>query len=171
VRTPISSPCAPIINAVANEASGCVGQRGMCPARRKVPAPVSRDKAVVVGAVGRRLTISDVCPFRLHPTLRPTGMGTGTKIVRPHFALRERESGEFRVSADEYRRHASECLKLMSTILDAAQRSLLLNMAAAWTDLAQRAEMKLPIPHEPKPSSSLVLQQKQPQRKADEDAG
>lgn len=76
-------------------------------------------------------------------------------------------------AADEYRRHASECLKLMSTIRDPAQRSVLVNMAAAWADLAERAEKKQPsdILQEPRPSSSVVLQQQQPQEKADEDKG
>jgi hypothetical protein len=46
-----------------------------------------------------------------------------------------------------------------------------MNMAAAWTDLAQRAEKNLPndILHEPKPSFSVVLQQQRPQRKTDEE--
>jgi len=76
-------------------------------------------------------------------------------------------------ATDKYRRLASECLKLMSTIHDPAHRSLLLNMAAAWTDLAHRAEKNQPhdIVCEPRPSSSVVLQQQQPQGKADKDEG
>jgi hypothetical protein len=75
------------------------------------------------------------------------------------------------VSAEEYRRYASECLQLMSATRDHSQRTILLDMAAAWTDLARQAEKNRAndIVYESPPAPSVPLQQQQPQRKADDD--
>src|SRR5215472_12489420 len=42
--------------------------------------------------------------------------------------------------AEQYRRHAAECLALSRTLTDFLNRTTLLNMAIAWTDLAEQAE-------------------------------
>jgi hypothetical protein len=73
--------------------------------------------------------------------------------------------GSPKVSAEKYRRHASECLKLLGAIRDPGHRSVLLKMASAWTDLAQNAEKNA----RSEVRASVVLQQQQPQEKADED--
>jgi hypothetical protein len=89
-------------------------------------------------------------------------------------ALRERRrSGEVPVSAEEYKRPASECLELMGAVRDHIQRTILLSMAVAWTELAQQAEKNQcnDIVYETPPSRSTALQQQQPQRKTDEDRG
>ena len=45
-------------------------------------------------------------------------------------------------SAEEYRRHAAECLSLAKIAENADDRSRLLQMAEAWRELAARLERK-----------------------------
>ncbi len=40
---------------------------------------------------------------------------------------------------DEYRQNASECLRLARSIAKASDRTVLVNMAQTWRDLADRA--------------------------------
>jgi hypothetical protein len=44
------------------------------------------------------------------------------------------------MSANEYRRHAAECLKCAFKAIDPETRSFLWRMAIAWSDLADQAE-------------------------------
>jgi hypothetical protein len=43
-------------------------------------------------------------------------------------------------SADKYRRHASECVRLAQAAQDASDKALLLRMAETWLRLAEQAE-------------------------------
>jgi hypothetical protein len=47
-------------------------------------------------------------------------------------------------SADEYRRHASECVRLAQEAQSAGDNSLLLRMAETWLRLAEQAEAREP---------------------------
>jgi hypothetical protein len=42
--------------------------------------------------------------------------------------------------AEQYRRHAAECLKLLPRVSDAHTRAMFSQMAAAWVNLAEQAE-------------------------------
>ena len=45
-------------------------------------------------------------------------------------------------SSDEYRRHASECVRLAQQAENANDKALLLRMAETWLRLAQQAESR-----------------------------
>jgi hypothetical protein len=47
-----------------------------------------------------------------------------------------------RLTPDECRRQASECLRLMRLTADAEQRAMLERMAATWTQMADGKEAK-----------------------------
>ena len=47
------------------------------------------------------------------------------------------------MSAEEYRRHAAECLRLSKISTESGTKSILLNMAVSWTTLAEQAEKNL----------------------------
>ena len=47
------------------------------------------------------------------------------------------------MSAQAYRRHAAECLKLSKTVSEPEAQATLRHMAIAWLDLAERAEKNL----------------------------
>ena len=47
-------------------------------------------------------------------------------------------------SAQEYRRHASECVRLAQEAQSASDKALLLRMAETWIRLAERAEERGP---------------------------
>jgi hypothetical protein len=47
-------------------------------------------------------------------------------------------------SADEYRRHASECVRLAQEAQTAGDKALLLRMAETWLRLAEQAETREP---------------------------
>ena len=47
-------------------------------------------------------------------------------------------------SADEYRRHASECVRLAQEAQTASDKALLLRMAETWLRLAEQAEAREP---------------------------
>jgi hypothetical protein len=66
------------------------------------------------------------------------------------------------MSAQAYRRHAADCLKLSNTVSDPQARVFLRRVAVAWTDLANQAEKNLrnDVLYE----SQVVLQQQQPQK-------
>jgi hypothetical protein len=44
--------------------------------------------------------------------------------------------------ADQYRRHAAECVRLAQLINDPAEKALLLQMAETWKRVAERAEAR-----------------------------
>ena len=48
--------------------------------------------------------------------------------------------GELMASADDYRRHAAECIRLARNIENQRDKALLLAMADAWRRLAKQAE-------------------------------
>jgi len=45
-------------------------------------------------------------------------------------------------SADEYRRHASECVRLAQKTQSPGEKALLLRMAESWLRLAEQAEKR-----------------------------
>jgi hypothetical protein len=45
-------------------------------------------------------------------------------------------------SADEYRRHASECVRLAQNAQNPSDKALLLRMAESWLRLARQAESR-----------------------------
>jgi hypothetical protein len=47
-------------------------------------------------------------------------------------------------SADDYRRHASECVRLAQHVHTPADKALLLKMAETWLRLADQAEYRQP---------------------------
>ena len=47
-------------------------------------------------------------------------------------------------SAEEYRRHASECVRLAQAAEAASDKALLLRMAETWLRLAEQAESRMP---------------------------
>ena len=46
------------------------------------------------------------------------------------------------VSSDEYRRHASECVRIAQQAQNPNDKALLLHMAESWLRLAQQAESR-----------------------------
>jgi hypothetical protein len=46
------------------------------------------------------------------------------------------------MAADEYRRHAVECLRIAHETINARSRALLIDTAQSWLRLAQQAEKK-----------------------------
>jgi hypothetical protein len=56
--------------------------------------------------------------------------------------------------ADEYRRHAAECLKMLSHISDVQRRAMFTQMAVTWVNLADQAEGNVGV--------SLVYETEQP---------
>jgi hypothetical protein len=71
--------------------------------------------------------------------------------------------------ADEYRRHAIECLRIADEIINARSRVLLIDMAQSWLRLAQQSE-KNPAPDPvyetpPRPARPVMQQQQQIQPK------
>jgi hypothetical protein len=60
------------------------------------------------------------------------------------------------MSAQAYRRHADDCLKMSLAVADPEARGLLKKMAIAWTHLADQAENE-PQQQQPRPSKGLDL--------------
>jgi hypothetical protein len=80
------------------------------------------------------------CPEMTQPLLhRPWNNSSRSRIER--LAL---EGNRVMASADEYRRHASECVRLAQEAQTASDKALLLRMAETWLRLAEQAETREP---------------------------
>jgi hypothetical protein len=71
------------------------------------------------------------------------------------------------MAADEYRRHAVECLRIADETINARSRVLLIDMAQSWLRLAHQAEKNLTTVYEtpPRPARPVMQQQQQIQPK------
>jgi hypothetical protein len=73
------------------------------------------------------------------------------------------------MAADEYRRHAIECLRIADETINARSRVLLIDMAQSWLRLAHQAEKNLTtdLAYEtpPRPLRPVMQQQQQIQPK------
>jgi hypothetical protein len=68
--------------------------------------------------------------------------------------------------AEQYRRYAAECLKLLSRVGDAHTRAMFSQMATAWVNLAEQAERNAEADLiyeslDPEPARPVVQQQQQ----------
>jgi hypothetical protein len=78
---------------------------------------------------------------------------TGTFLNAERFGFCAGIPKEFEpMSAQTYRRHAADCLKISLAVADPEARLLLKQMAIAWASLADRAENR---PQTPLPSAGL----------------
>jgi len=68
--------------------------------------------------------------------------------VFPPWDAKPKEEGNPMGSADEYRRHAAECVRLAQQIANTRDKSLLLAMAQMWIRLAQQAHHRQKEPSE-----------------------
>src|SRR5207244_3231178 len=63
------------------------------------------------------------------------------------------------MAADEYRRHAAECLRIAEDVINSQSRNLLIHMSQSWLRLAHQYEQNLA----PTSGSATVQQQQQQQ--------
>jgi hypothetical protein len=84
---------------------------------------------------------------RFHETNRgphPKG-GRGNKLGAREFSYGREASkvrGQVLRAADEYRRHASECVRLAQSAHTSGDKALLLRMAESWLRLAEQVEKR-----------------------------
>ena len=59
-------------------------------------------------------------------------------------------------SADDYRRYAAECVALAQRMSDPAEKAVLLQMAQAWHELAEKQEARAANERKESPGSDLT---------------
>jgi hypothetical protein len=77
---------------------------------------------------------------RIAAKFREFTCSAGEPIVRR--GVPDNVSGEGMAKGNEYRRYASECVRLAQHTTGAAEKALLLQMAETWRRLAERADAR-----------------------------